>query len=302
MQKNKQFVNVLLIIIANGLLAFASALFFVPLAIVNGGMNGVGIILLTWFGWPIELTTAVLAWGFFFIGLIFLGKRFSGQTLVATIAYPILFFVLIRLEGPTWIGFNPAEETHRLIAAIMGGSLVGAGMGLSFLAGGSTGGFDVLMLLLQRFFEWKASVTSFFIDAMVIILGMFTFGIINGFYGIIATVLTSVMIEVVFAGLSRVYLVNIISAKSKEINQFIGEKLERGSTIFLAKGGYQQKPLEVIQVAILRREYFILKEKIASLDPQAFVIISQARSVLGLGFNPLRAPIPSFMKKKDTQS
>lgn len=302
MQKNKTIINVLLIIAANALLAMASALFFLPLGIVNGGMNGVSIIVLEWFDLPVEITTALLAWGFFFLGLLFLGKRFSAQTLVATIVYPIVFFLLVRFDGPSWIGFQVEEETHRLIAAIMGGSLVGVGMGLSFLAGGSTGGFDVLMLLFQRFFEWKASVTSFLIDAVIILLGMFTFGIINGFYGIIATVLTSVMIEVVFAGLSRVYLVNIISSKSKEINQFIGEKLERGSTIFLAKGGYQQKPLEVIQVAILRREYFLLKDQIASLDPQAFVIINQARTVLGLGFHPLKMPLPNLFQKKEKQA
>ncbi len=297
MQKNKKWVNVFIIVIANLLLAIASAFFLVPLNIVNGGMNGLALIFDFWFGWPVELTTAILAWSLFLVGLIFIGKTFSAQTFLATILYPLFFFLLLRYVGPNWIGFDADQETHRLLAAIFGGSLVGIGIGMSFLAGGSTGGFDVVMLLGQRFFEWKASITSFAIDVVIIVLGMFTFSIVSGLYGVISTVVTSVMIELVFVGLSKVYLVTIISKEHHVINQFIIEKLERGSTLYPAKGGYSQQPIQVIQVAIQRQEYYALKQFIGQKDPSAFVMISQARSILGLGFDPLSTPLPSFKKK-----
>ncbi len=297
MQKNNTFRNTMMIIIANALLAFASALFFVPMNIVNGGMNGLSLVFLSWFNIPVDVTTAILAWSLFLVGLIFLGKTFTAQTFLSTLLYPIFFFIMIRYVDPNWIGFSPEEETHRLLASIFGGGLVGLGMGLSFLAGGSTGGFDVVMMMGQRFYEWKASVTSLIIDVIIIGLGMFAFGVVIGLYGIISTIVTSIMIEVVFVGLSRVYLVTIVSSKPKDINQFIIEKLERGSTIYMAKGGFKQQPLEVIQVAIQRREYFLLKQKIADVDPSAFVMINQARAVLGLGFNPLTLSIPSLKKK-----
>ncbi|MFZ9139690.1 MAG: YitT family protein [Bacilli bacterium] len=297
MQRNNLIRNSLLIIIANFLLAFASALFFVPMNIVSGGMNGVSLIFYSWFAIPVELTTAMLAWFLFFIGLIFLGKTFTAQTFLSTLLYPIFFFIFVRYVDPTWIGFSPEEETHRLLASIFGGGLVGLGMGLAFLAGGSTGGFDIVMMLGQKFYEWKASVTSLVIDIVIIGLGMFTFGIVVGLYGVMATIVNSIMIEIVFVGLSKVYLVTIVSTKSKDINQFIIEKLERGSTIFPAKGGFKQQPLDVIQVAIQRREYFALKQHIATVDPTAFVMINQARAVLGLGFNPLHTPLPSLKKK-----
>jgi uncharacterized membrane-anchored protein YitT (DUF2179 family) len=297
MQKNSALRNTMIIVIANILLAFASALFFVPMNIVNGGMNGLSIVFLSWFNIPVDITTAILAWSLFLVGLIFLGKTFTAQTFLSTLLYPIFFFILVRYVNPNWIGFSPEEETHRLLASIFGGGLVGLGMGLSFLAGGSTGGFDVVMMMGQRFYEWKASVTSLVLDVIIIGLGMFTFGIVIGLYGVISTIVTSLMIEVVFVGLSRVYLVTIVSSKPKDINQFIIEKLERGSTIYMAKGGFKQQPLEVIQVAIQRREYFLLKQKIAAVDPYAFVMINQARAVLGLGFNPLTVSIPSLKKK-----
>lgn len=297
MQKNNTFRNTVMIVIANALLAFASALFFVPMNIVNGGMNGLSLVFLSWFNMPVDVTTAILAWSLFLVGLVFLGKTFTAQTFLSTLLYPIFFFILVRYVDPNWIGFSPQEETHRLLASIFGGGLVGLGMGLSFLAGGSTGGFDIVIMLGQKFYEWKASVTSLVIDVIIIGLGMFTFGIVVGLYGVIATIVNSIMIEVVFVGLSRVYLVTIVSSKPKDINQFIIEKLERGSTIYMAKGGFKQQPLEVIQVAIQRREYFLLKQKIADVDPSAFVMINQARAVLGLGFNPLTVSIPSLKKK-----
>ncbi len=297
MLKNKRWMNVLVIMAANFLLAFASAFFLIPMNIVNGGMTGLSLIFFSWFEIPVDITTAILAWSFFFVGLIVLGKKFSAQTLLATILYPIFLFLLIRFIGPDWIGFSIEEETHRLLASVFGGSLVGLGIGMSFLVGGSTGGFDVVMLIGQRYFDWKASVSSFVIDAVIIAIGMFTFGIITGLYGVIATVLTSVMIELVFVGLSKVYLVTVISSQHASINQFIIDKLSRGSTIYHAKGGYLQQPQNVIQVAIQRQEYYLLKQMIAEKDPLAFVMITQARAILGLGFDPLSVALPTFKKK-----
>jgi uncharacterized membrane-anchored protein YitT (DUF2179 family) len=297
MLKNKRWMNVLVIMAANFLLAFASAFFLIPMNIVNGGMTGLSLIFFSWFAIPVDITTAILAWSFFFVGLITLGKKFSAQTFLATILYPIFLFLLIRFVGQDWIGLSIEEETHRLLASVFGGSLVGLGIGMSFLVGGSTGGFDVVMLIGQRYFDWKASVSSFVIDAVIIAIGMFTFGIITGLYGVIATVLTSVMIELVFVGLSKVYLVTIVSSQHALINQFIIDKLSRGSTIYQAKGGYLQQPQNVIQVAIQRQEYFLLKQMIAEKDPSAFVMITQARAILGLGFDPLSATLPTFKKK-----
>lgn len=291
MQKNNTIWNVSLIVFGNLLLAIGATFFLIPLNIVNGGMNGIAIILRTLVGLPIDLSTAVMAWLFFLLGFLWLGKTFTMRTLLATIVYPVAVFILLRFVGADWIGFNPEDSTHILLASIFGGSLFGVGIGLSFLAGGSTGGFDVVMLAGKKYFDWKPSIVSLLIDVIVIGLGMLTFGIIAGLYGILSTVVTSVMIELIFVGFSKVYLATIISSKPKEINQFILEKMERGSTIFPAKGGYSQQPLDVIQVAISRLEYFPLKQKINEVDPQAFVIFTQARSIHGLGFDPLHVDI-----------
>jgi uncharacterized membrane-anchored protein YitT (DUF2179 family) len=135
MLKNKRVMNVIVIAAANFLLAFASAFFLIPMNIVNGGMNGLSLIFFSWFAIPVDLTTAILAWSFFFVGLVILGKKFSAQTFLATILYPIFLFLLIRFVGIDWIGFSIELDTHRLLASIFGGSLVGLGIEcLSLLA------------------------------------------------------------------------------------------------------------------------------------------------------------------------
>lgn len=300
MPKNNRFYYLLMIIFSNVLMAIAAAFFLIPLQIVNGGMNGIAIVLKAWLNLEIDVTTAILAWGFFLMGLVLLGKTFTIRTLLATIVYPMVLFLFLRLLGPNLLGFDPLDSTHILLASLFGGGLVGIGIAMSFLAGGSTGGFDVVMLAGKKFFDWKPSIVSLIIDVIIIGLGMVTFGVIAGLYGILSTVVTSVMIELIFVGFSRVYLATIISSKPQEINQFILDKLERGSTIYPAQGGYSQQPLQVIQVAIARHEYFNLKQFIHLTDPKAFVMVTQARAIHGLGFDPLQATpiLPTDKKKK----
>lgn len=283
-----------LIFLGNVMLAFASAFFLVPMEIVNGGMNGVALILFATYQWPIDLSTLLMAWSFFIGGVFLLGKEFSFKTISATVIYPLFLFIFLRFFPPNIFDFILENDTHRLLAALFGGALVGLGVALSFLAGGSTGGFDVVILSLKKFLEIKVSISSLIIDAVIILIGMSTFSLLLGLYGIISIVVSALMIELVFVGFSKTYFVTIISKESNKINAFILETLERGSTLIPAKGGYSEKAFELIQVAINRSEYFTLKQFIASIDPKAFVVFSQVRSINGLGFDPF----PLKKKKK----
>ena len=275
-----------LIFLGNVILAFASAFFLVPMEIVNGGMNGVALILFATYQWPIDLSTIFMAWSFFIGGVFLLGKEFSFKTISATVIYPLFLFIFLRFFPPNIFDFMLENDTHRLLAALFGGALVGLGVALSFLAGGSTGGFDVVILSLKKYLEIKVSISSLIIDAVIILIGMLTFTLLLGLYGIISIVVSALMIELVFVGFSKTYFVTIISKESTKINAFILETLERGSTLIPAKGGYSEKAFELIQVAINRSEYFTLKQFIASIDPKAFVVFSQVRSINGLGFDP----------------
>jgi uncharacterized membrane-anchored protein YitT (DUF2179 family) len=287
----------LLIFLGNVMLAFSSAFFLVPMQIVNGGMNGVALILFTIYQWPIDLATLIMAWGFFILGIFLLGKEFSLKTISATVIYPLFLFIFLRFFPANIFEFILENDTHRLLAAIFGGALVGLGVALSFLAGGSTGGFDVIVLSLKKFLEVKVSISSLMIDTLIIMAGMTTFSLLLGLYGIISIVVSALMIELVFVGFSKTYFVTIISKESLKINAFILQTLERGSTLIPAKGGYSETAFELIQVAINRSEYFTLKQFIATVDSKAFVVFSQVRSINGLGFEPFTLTSPLGKKK-----
>jgi len=287
----------LLIFLGNVMLAFSSAFFLVPMQIVNGGMNGVALILFTIYQWPIDLTTLIMAWSFFILGIFLLGKEFSLKTISATVIYPLFLFIFLRFFPTNIFEFILENDTHRLLAAIFGGALVGLGVALSFLAGGSTGGFDVIVLSLKKFLEVKVSISSLMIDTLIIMAGMTTFSLLLGLYGIISIVVSALMIELVFVGFSKTYFVTIISKESLKINAFILQTLERGSTLIPAKGGYSEAAFELIQVAINRSEYFTLKQFIATVDSKAFVVFSQVRSINGQGFEPFTLTSPLGKKK-----
>jgi uncharacterized membrane-anchored protein YitT (DUF2179 family) len=286
--------SISILIFANILLAFGTTFFLAPLNIVNGGLSGIAIIFKELWQWDLDVTTAILAWVLFALGWVTLGKSFSLKTFLATITYPLFVFVFIRFLGVDLLGFEVDNDVHRLLASLFGGSLVGLGVALAFLAGGSTGGVDVIILLLKKWFDVGTSQSAFVLDVIIIGFGMLVFGLINGLYGVLSTVMSSVVIELVFVGGSKMYWVTIISKQAKTIQTFIHDSLERGSTIVHAVGGFSQKPFEMIQVAIHRQDYYALKEHISRIDPKAFVIFSQARAIHGEGFDPF----PGFPTKQ----
>lgn len=285
--KKKFLIPIIQLLFANAILAVGTVFFLVPMRVVNGGLGGIALVINEAFGLPIDLTTAILAWFLFFLGFLTLGKSFALKTLLATMMYPLFVFLFLRFIGQDIIGFELDEPIHRLLAAIFGGAFVGLGVATAFLAGGSTGGVDVIILLTKKLFDIKTSITSFFVDVVVIVLGMVVFGLLIGLYGIISTVISSLVIELVFVGFSRSYQLDIISKEWQKINDHILYQVKRGSTLVPIRGGFTFEEKYQIQVIIPRAEYFALKQAIAAIDKEAFVVIHQVRTVFGEGFDQL---------------
>ena len=299
MAHKQWIVSFLQLLVANLLLAIGATFFLAPLNIVNGGLSGLAIIFKASFNWDLDFTTAIFAWLLFLLGWVTLGKSFTMKTLFATITYPLFVTLFIRFIGIDILAFEAANDVHRLLASLFGGAFVGLGVSLAFLAGGSTGGVDVLILLSKRWFDWNTSVMAFVIDVIIIGAGIVVFGFYNGLFGILSTVVSSIVIELVFVGGSKMYWVTIISNHTEPLLTYIHETLSRGSTIVSATGGYTKKPYNVIQVAIARQDYFQLKQAVSERDPKAFVIFTQARSIHGEGFDPFPlSPIRKLAKGK----
>jgi uncharacterized membrane-anchored protein YitT (DUF2179 family) len=277
-----------IIIFGSTLMAFSNVFFFAPLNIVSGGTAGVAIVLLGLFQIPIDLTVFVMVWGLLILSYFLLGKRFTINTILASVVYPLAVFIFLRFFPDNVIGFNPEEETHKLLASLFGGALAGIGVGMTFLVGGSTGGVDVIILSMKKYFDIKSSIGALIIDGAVIILGMVFVGVLSGLYGIIAAIASAALIEFLFIGSSSTYQATIISKKHEAINEFILKKMERGSTLIKATGSYTKTEMQMIQVAFDRKDFARLRNKIAEIDPKAFAIFTKIQSINGEGFSPFK--------------
>ena len=297
--------NMIALTLGNLILAFGTSIFLTKLNIVAGGLSGIGIILQYHLGQyvggqVIDIAVFILSWTLWFIGFIFVNKEFAMKTLASTILYPLFLALFLRVpvfgelsNVIAFYGMNDPSETvpigNLLLCGIFGGVFVGAGVSLTFVGGGSTGGTDVLIALICKYFNIRESVISFLLDGIVIVLGMFLIpnNVVPSLCGIISAFVTALLIEVIYVGDQTSYQVDIISDKWEEISEYAQNTLERGATIIHANGGYKGEERIILRIVFDKRQYNKLRTFIAKTDPKAFVTYTQTNAVYGEGFKTL---------------
>ena len=282
MKYKQKVINSLVIILGNILLAIGIGLFILPFGIDSGGVSGISVILSKFFD-PVLVIT-ILNWILFFVGWIFLKKEFAFKTLLSAIVYPVALNFLYHSPLPEMI---KGAINDPLLASILGSLAVGVGLGVVYRVGGSTGGVDVISVLLYRFKGVKISLSTFIVDFTIVFIGLFTVSIGSGLYGIICVILTAYLIEVVTIKGNSSYMMHIVSEKQKEINEYIINDLSRGSTIIEVKGGFDKTSKEMIEVIINEKEYYKVKHAIEKIDKEAFISVYKAVNVYGNGFQKL---------------
>ncbi len=298
----KQLFNYLFVIIGTFFLSFGAVIFLAKSELVSGGISGISIIVQHYS--PINVYDYVsggLTALFWIIGLIFLGKDFALKTLFSSVLYIAFTFVFNRVPffdtlasqfAGTYDGETP-QVGHFILCGLFGGVFVGGGVALTFLGGGSTGGVDVIQLLLSKHLKIKESVSSFLIDAFVIIVGIICIQIASGassdgwvraLCGILSAFVTAALIEVVYIRNQTSYQVDIISDQWQKISEYAQNELERGATIIRAEGGYKGEERVILRVVFDKMQYEKIRNYIAEVDPSAFVTFTQTNAVYGEGF------------------
>ncbi len=286
--------NLILVIFGTAVLAFGTAVFIVPFDLVTGGVSGLAIVLekIVPFTLSIDFYITTLTWVLFFLGLIFLGRGFAIKTLLSTVFYPVLFTLFYNLvENQSFGGLlvlqnSEYNEIAVLLAAVFGGALVGAGCAITFVAGGSTGGVDILAFLICKVFKRaKSSYVIFGVDAAIVVCGVFIINdLVLSMLGICSALVCAAVIDRVFLGSSSAYVAQIISDNSEEISNGVIEKLDRTTTIVDVKGAYSGESKKLIIVSFSMREYSDLMNIINHADPSAFMMISKAHENHGEGW------------------
>jgi uncharacterized membrane-anchored protein YitT (DUF2179 family) len=261
-------------------------LFIVPAKIVNGGVSGIATILHYTFHWSVGTTMMFINIPLFFIGVKTFGKEYGAKTLFGIIMlsfYIDLFIKIVRVDN--MIDFT--RGGNFLLAPLFGGILTGTGLGLVLKFGGSTGGTDIIAQIINKLTKIPVGYCLMIIDTIILICGIYFFGVEKGLYAIISMYTTNIVINKIFEGIGYTKMVYIISDKYDLIREVILNDLDKTGTAISAKGLYTNDSKSMIMTVLRNKEIRNLQSFIKQVDPNAFVIISEVYEVLGEGYTPL---------------
>lgn len=262
------------------LFAVAVNVFTAPNNIAPGGLTGLATMINYLFGAPIGTTILVFNVPLFIWGVLQINFRFILKTLAAT----VISSVTIDLTA----GLFPPYQGDLMLAALFSGVLSGAGLGLIFMRGGTTGGTDLVANLIGRNFRHLSlGKLVLLVDLVVVLISAFVYrNYESPLYAIINIFVSSKLIDAVLYGADTGTgkMMFIISPKNKEIAQRIMTEISRGVTELRSRGAYRGEEDEVLLCAVRRSEVYKTQDIIRSVDPDAFVIVGDAGQISGEGF------------------
>lgn len=281
--KKPLYVNYLLIVVGTGCLALGIQGFYDPVGLVTGGFTGISIIVKTTSqavmegGIPLWLTNFVLNLPVFVVAFRMKGIRFMGKTAFAT---GLLSIWLYFIPTMNLAGGDP------LLAAVFGGVVSGTGIGLVLSAKATTGGTDLVAVLIQsKLRHYSVVLIMQIIDAVVVLAGLYVFGLKTGLYAGIAIFVVSKVSDALLEGMKFSKAAFIITDAHEKVAKALMEQLNRGVTGFYARGMYSREEKCILYCVVSKKEIVYLKDIVVEIDKDAFVIVSDAREVLGEGFS-----------------
>ena len=263
------------VIVGAAVIAFGFNVFLFPNQVASGGVSGISTILHGMFGWNAGIVQYAFNIPLFIAGVLVLGKKFGIKSFIGTIALP--FFVILTESWDPWT-LNP------LLGAIFGGIVVGLGIGLVFKGNASTGGTDLLAQIITKYTGLTLGTSVLFIDGLIAVSAAIVFDLEKGLYALIGLYVTTKTIDIVQLGFSQSKMVYIITQKETDVRDAIYKEINRGITRLPAFGGYTGEERPVLMVVVYQTEFTRLKQVLKTVDPQAFVIVTDAYEVLGEGF------------------
>lgn len=272
----------LLILIGTGLMAFSIQCIYDPINLVTGGFTGLAIIIKAvtekiWEGGiPLWFTNTILNIPVFLAGFRIKGKHFVWRTFIGTMLLSVWLYILPAID---------LTQSDYTLAAVFGGVIYGCGIGLILLAKTTTGGTDMVATLIQHYMRHYSIVQiMLLLDGLIILIGLFVFGIRTALYAVVSIFIASKVSDGLMEGFKFSKAAYIITEQYELVAQRILEELDRGVTGLQAKGMYSGDEKCMLYCVVSKKEIVMVKELVAEVDPRAFVIVNDAREVLGEGF------------------
>ena len=257
------------------IVALSYNIFLLPSNIVYG-VGGIGVILKKIFGITPSITIFVGSMLLLILSYFTLGKKKTAHTVAGSILYPIF------VEATSYyVNFFDLGNLEPIVVVIVGAVMHGLGLGLIFKAGYTTGGTDILNDIVSKICKMSIGKAMLLTDGLIILVSLFVFNFPTFIYSIISLYIISLMTDKVILGISQSKTFYIITDNETLVKKFIMNNLNHGVTVLNGRGGYTGDNQKVIMCTIPTREYYVVKEGIREIDPQAFFLVTDAYEVFG---------------------
>jgi uncharacterized membrane-anchored protein YitT (DUF2179 family) len=287
------FKSWIFIVIGSFILAAGFVYFITPYKIVPGGVYGIaivihyltkGVFLFAPEGLPIGTMGLIMNIPLTILGIKILGPQFGVKTIIGFVLSSFFIDFLTFFWGDI-----PLVPNDALLSSIFGGVLLGFGLGLIFKSKATSGGSDIIAMIIAKYTRWPLGQLMIYVDSTIVIVGLIAFHDWRiPLYSWVVIYITGKVIDGTLEGINYNKTLLIISDKYDEIREKILFDLARGGTLIKTEGMYEGKERKLIFTNVSRREAFILKEFIRDIDPKAFVTIIDANEIIGDGFKSFK--------------
>ena len=273
----KVVVEILGTILASAIMAIGIALFLLPNQLSSGGLAGIATLIYYLLNLPMGIAMLIMNIPLFLLSWYKIGKSYFINSIIGTMFLSIFVDIFDKM---------PPLTTDRFLASIYGGIIIGIGTSILLKVNSSTGGSELISNLIKSFKpNLRLSNAIIIIDIIVIAINVFFFREIEiGLYSAISIYLMGKIIDIIFEGIYFTKLLIIISDKNEEISTKIGNDIKRGTTGIYGKGMYTKEDKLVLLCAASRGDVAKIKNTVRNIDPKSFIIVANAREVLGYGF------------------
>lgn len=283
----KWFIAYSLIAVGAFIMASGFVLFITPYKIVPGGVYGVSIVLHHLFGTPVGLIALCFDIPLTLLGIKILGPRFGIKTVVGF----VLTAGFVDLLTYLW-GEQALVENDALLSSIFGGVFIGLGLGLIFKAKATSGGSDIIAMIIAKYTKLPLGQLMIVVDSAIVFIGVVAFQDWKiPLYSLIVIFITGRVVDVVLQGISYDKTLFIVSEKPQELRDKIINDLNRGGTFIQGKGMFSGSDRTIVYTVVSRRELAMLQEFIHRTDPDAFMSVINANEILGKGFKSLKEKV-----------
>lgn len=275
----KNLTSFIAVVLGNAIVAFGVCFFVLPQNLIMGGVTGIGMIASHYTNWDIAFVTYGVNIFFFIIGFIVMGKKFALGIIISTITFPSFLYIFKSIPGLQYTGNDV------MLAAVFAGIFIGLGGGIILRNGASSGGIEVLSVVVNSKTGIPLALLINLVDILILGVQLTYSSIDEILYGVLLTcILAFILGKVLLIGEKKIQ-VTVISPAYQSIRKEITENLDLGCTLLEINTGYNLEKQKAVMCVLNGRKLTELHKKILDIDPKAFIVTAEVNNVKGRGFS-----------------